>query len=107
MGDVEKPNTTIRLGDTEYDIARAVPLTLGDWHRLEQRGVTIKSFQQMEDGDVSFSTLFHMMCVLLQKVDPSLRDEDVGQLHPEDIGKLDIFVTVAESEAPITTANPS
>jgi hypothetical protein len=66
---------TISLHGRTIDLRKALPLTIGDWKRLEQLGITDRTLR--EPSITTIATLVHYV---LHKADPQTTMEEIDAL---------------------------
>jgi hypothetical protein len=71
--------TTVTLNGRAIDVAKAFPLTVGDWKALRKAGVTTLSLtRQAEEQDFDVIGAFALHC--LRKADPTVTAEEIDAL---------------------------
>lgn len=81
----------IRLGEKEYDLAPALPLTLGDLRRLKKdHGVQLQDLSSMDAN-----TLVKILLLLAQKVDPEVVEAQVDAVPVTELIEISKFLASA------------
>ena len=80
----------VRIGDRDIDLVDSLPVTLGDMIDLEDRGISLSSFE---------NTAKNILIVLghfSRKIDPEITDEALRALSDTEIGRAFAAITTAE-----------
>ena len=97
----------VTLNGRSLDLARALPLTLGDWRALQRRGITAKGLAAGADAESLAGLLYHV----LHKADPEVTEAHVDALPMRDPVVKAVLEALAEAEAPdrpfSSTSTPS
>ena len=81
----------ITLGEKEYDLAKALPITLGDVRRLKHvHGIQLSDLASM-DLDI-VAKVFLMLC---QKIDPDITEDMVDAIPLLQMNKVSQFLSEA------------
>lgn len=93
----------LTVNGKEYDLLQAVPLTLGDWRKLEKAGVTTKTFEAFADGEVSMSAVWEIFALMLRKLNPEIADEDIDSIPMDEATMKGLFGVMSEGEGAIAS----
>jgi hypothetical protein len=85
---------TITLGDREINLGKALPLTLGDWRRLEQQGI---SPAKLAEGKVN--DLVVLLLHVLHKADSTVTEAEVEALSLTDPRIVSVMSAINDGEA--------
>lgn len=81
----------IHLGEKEYDLAQALPLTLGDLRRLKkEQGVELKDLANM-DVEVVVKVMLH----IAHKLDTAVTEAQIDELPVTALRDVAEFLTLA------------
>lgn len=72
-----------RCNGKDCDLSTVLPLKLGDWKRLEQKGL-----DQSKLTNLSMTDLCELVHYVLHKANPDVTMDDVEQLTPSEIMPL-------------------
>lgn len=76
---------TVTLNGRGITLDGVVPLRLGDWRVLKQRGVTYGTLAAKDtDVDVLAAFLFYV----LHQADPAVTEEEINRLRPREITEM-------------------
>jgi hypothetical protein len=77
----------VKLNGREIDVAKAVPLTMGDWRALRKLGVTPQALARLGE-DVDVEVLAAYAFYVLHKADPAVTSEEVDGLTFEQLSPI-------------------
>lgn len=81
----------IHLGEKEYDLAQALPLTLGDLRRLKkEQGVELKDLASMD-----VEVVVKVMLLITHKLDPIVTEAQIDALPITVLRDVAEFLTLA------------
>jgi hypothetical protein len=106
-------SVVVELNGRTIDVARTLPLTMGDWRALRKLGVTPHALTRLgEDLDVEVLAAYAFY--VLHKADPSVTSEEVDGLTFDQLGPILLAVGAASQQdgdrpfsAPSTPSPPS
>ena len=75
---------------TTVDLSKAVPLTLGDWMDLQEKGLMDENGGTVYAGAKSAALMIHHFC---QKVNPAVTVDHVRQIPAEKASRAFLFIT--------------
>lgn len=88
----------IKLGEKEYDLAQALPLTLGDLRKLKKEYNTTLSDLQTMDVEV----IIKVLLLIFRKLDPEVSEEALDAVPISLLGDIARFLgEVAVPDRPI------
>ena len=78
----------IRLGEKEYDLSLALPVTLGDVRYLQrEHGIKLQNL-----ADINAETLGKIIFMLCRKVLPTVTEEEVDKLPLAELASVSDFL---------------
>lgn len=85
----------VRLGEKEYDLAKSLPITLGDLRRFKKEyGMDLATLSAMDLDNVA-----KVLHLLLRKIDPDISEETIDLFPLPQLGAVAKFLTEATGEA--------
>jgi len=72
------------INGKDVNLAVALPLTLGDWKKLELDGVNGDALK----GSPSFSVISKMILHVAHKADPTITEDDIDTIDINELGTI-------------------
>lgn len=85
-------DTTVEISGRQVDLARALPLTVGDWRALKKAGVTPAVMRRME-ADPDFDVIAAWMLYVLHKADANIKEADVDAMTQREMVRISRLMT--------------
>jgi hypothetical protein len=87
----------VQVNGREIDVARVLPLTMGDWRALRKLGVTPQALTRLGE-DVDVEVLAAYAFYILHKADPSVTSEEVDGLTFEQLTPIMQVINAASRQ---------
>jgi hypothetical protein len=96
-------NPIVRINGKNADLRKAMPLTIGDWKKLEAEGITA---EQLKDNP-SITKTATFLTYILHKANPEIFEADVDTVSLKDPQIQNVFAALAVKEVDIPFSTPS